>query len=472
MAHSIVWTIQKSSVADYFLRRPDDPEKPLVLREHQRPIAWSKSFATFGAGGWASAKTWAGLGWLEQSIFLNPGCTHIIMAPTYKLTRELVSRFIVPALAELIVGESRRDETLYLADGGRIVYISGHVPERLEMYTAASAWLDEGALVKGIIYTRLNARLREARAKHRRILITGVPHHGWLKDVFEGRDDADRKIVHLRTSDNLDLPPDVAERIRASAPARMIDCYLNGQFVAPRGSVYAEFDSEIHIVPWTYRPELPVIPSIDWSPRTPHVLFVQLVPDGVVVAGHRLRKLDQSHEYAGAVVFDELVLDGGVIALTSRQLCAEIRKRGYRHPHFCCDPAGKAVEATSGTDQIATAIEVLGISPRYRTDRAGRSIINGVEHVKALLAASDGVPRLYFATDMMTRCETLPTHLRARAIGNAMRSYSYPDEKEGKAIVNEPIKDGISDHACDCLRYLVVNHFPLARLLGSVRKGL
>jgi len=59
---------------------------------------------------------------------------------------------------------------------------------------------------------------------------------------------------------------------------------------------------------------------------------------------------------------------------------------------------------------------------------------------------------------------------RRRSVCKALRGYSYPDVKEGKAVVQEPHKDGVTDHACDCLRYLAINFFPILRLQTRVRQ--
>ena len=39
--------------------------------------------------------------------------------------------------------------------------------------------------------------------------------------------------------------------------------------------------------------------------------------------------------------------------------------------------------------------------------------------------------------------------------------YRYPEEKEGKALKNDPVKDGYSDHGMDMVRYFLLTDFQL-----------
>ena len=186
-----------------------------------------------------------------------------------------------------------------------------------------------------------------------------------------------------------------------------------------------------------------------------------------MLGGRVTKCLERGHHFAAMVVADEMVLDG-TEPLTVDRICLEIRKRGWRLDEFVCDPAGRSAEATSGVDQIAVAKSILGVQARFRTDPAGRSVRNGIEHVKALLdPAKDSTPRLYVARDVVARAHTLPAHLKQRSLPFAIRAYSYPEDKAGKPVSSEPVKDGVTDHAMDCVRYASVWYFPMARLMAG-----
>jgi hypothetical protein len=429
----------------WILRRPDIPSEPLVLRWNQKPFAWSPAFATFAAGGWGSRKTWAGLGFIDESAWLNPGTTGIVMAPTHSLLRELVNTYIRPAFKEMIVGESVQDGAIYLVGNRRIICLSAHIPERLEMYTAAWGYMDEAALMKRDIYVRMVARIRDRNAKRPRLGITSVPHWCWLKEEFEGRDDMERKILHLRTDDNTDLHPQAAQRQRDSCSVRMAPCYLEGMFVPPGGTVHPGF-GEKNLIDWEHNRDFETCCVIDWSPRTPAVLFYQIIPAGVEVKG--VGRLTRK----SIVIFDEMHPGGPDDVITTPFLCRDIKAHNYPLSKFVCDPAGKGVEATSGTSNIRLARQHLGLP--YRTPPPNLASKKArIEHVNLALEPLTGHPTLFVS-------KRLEKNHQARGVVNSFRAYSYPKGADGKPLDENPHEDGITEHAMDDVQYIVSVELP------------
>ena len=246
-----------------------------------------------------------------------------------------------------------------------------------------------------------------------------------------------------------------------NCPARLRRAYIDGYFVPPGGSVYPEFDEGNHVKDWDFRQEMETGVLIDWSPRNPCALFVQILPS--VAQFNRTDAANAKTSLSGAIVFDELHPDGRDSAITTEKLCSLIRAKGYPLHWAICDPAGKGVEATSGTNQIAIARQMLNTRIVYTEKAELRRLQNGIDMVKAMLDPLAGPPRLYFARNLMA------DH-RPRSVINAIRAYSYPKAEDGKPMSAEPVKDGISDHAMDCIRYLVINKFPVARMAPRVRQ--
>jgi len=451
---------------------PTDDRRPLKRLGHQHQFAASTSTNTYLAGGWGSGKSIAGLAFIDDSLWDNPGCTGIVMQPTHRLLREFVETQLRPAFKRLIVGESKTDGILYLPGGRRIICLSGHVLDRLELYNAAWGYIDEGGLLKREVFTRMAARLRDARASRIRLGITGTPHYGWLRDEFDGRHDDNRSIIHVRTADNPHLHRDYIENLMASCPARMRKAYLEGHFVSSGGNVYPEWDpDDRHQIDWTYRPDrdMPIIPVVDWSPRTAHVQFWQLIPEGTeITKGVHLKKLHRQHEYAGAVLVDELIPDLLMDTTTTERLARMTLERAYPFSQYVCDPAGKAKEATSGKTNIRIFSQITGAKPLYKTKTGYRLITNGVEMVRNMLDPYDGVPRMYISRDLVERSRRLPDHLKRRATSVALQEYGYSPHVDGKPIDSNPIEDGVTEHAADDTRYLAVNFFPVARLAERV----
>jgi len=69
---------------------------------------------------------------------------------------------------------------------------------------------------------------------------------------------------------------------------------------------------------------------------------------------------------------------------------------------------------------------------------------------------------LYFA-------DHLPNNRDPRGVWNSLIAYSYPEEKDGRPTGDDPLKDGVTDHQCDLVRYLCTNLFPVVRLQTRVR---
>jgi len=440
------------------------PGSRLDFSLYQRPFIESNAHTTFFAGGWRSGKTTAALGFIAVSAFIDaPGCTGIVIQPTHRMLGEFVSTFFRPAFRHLIAGEEKGAGVVHLLNGSRVVFLSGHEPDRIEMYTAAWGYCDEIGIIKRgrEVLTKLTARCSDKRAKRRRVGFTGVPYYGWLRDEFQGRADSSRLMLSARTADNRHNAPEYIDELKANCPARLVDAYLNGKFVPPGFVVYPEIDEAQHLVDFdplaAENRDLQVIPLFDFSPRTPHCLIATILPAGRTMSnGIRLDK-------RSAIIIDEVIPDGtgGADPVRTEKLARTAAALGYtfRSPgnFFIADPAGEAAEASSGMDQIHIIKDVLQIDAKFQRAPRLRNINNGVEHVKTMLQPTVGEPSLFFRRE-------LARQRSPRGVWNAMHEYHYPKDRDGKAAGEQPEKDGITDHAADLVRYLSINEFKIVRL--------
>lgn len=456
------------------IRDPENTDAPLVLQPHQWAYASDiRPGIVYGAGGWGSGKSYALLVKIGLLLSYNPpGTRGAIVLPTGPLLSKFMRAQFMPAFRRLLSDFSKSEMVATIHGDREIFFISAFEPERMELLTLAWAVGDEAGLWPHETMRQMVSRVRDPRARYRQVSFVGVPRYGWLHDEFCGVTDSsgDRRTYRLKTSDNAKAPPQYLDSLLSACPARMRKCYLEGEFVAPGGNVFPEYDEGKHIIAWDdSKPQAKTIAAIDWSPRTPHVLIIQIVQDSTI-DGKSVTKLSPQHAGAAMVIADELVLDGST-PLTVEKICMEIKSRGWKVAEVICDPAGGAAEATSGIDQIRIAQAALGVRVLYSTTRAQRDIRNGVEHVRALLEpGKDSVPRLYISKSVLAKAQTLPHHLRSRSVVNALRMYSYPQISDGKPVSNTPVKDGITDHACDCVRYAAVWYFPVSRLSASASR--
>jgi len=352
-------------------------------------------------------------------------------------------------------GEIKQDNEIYLTGNRMLVWLSGHDVSKIEQYEFAAMGGDEVALMSGDLVMRCAARVRHPKAGRLRIGYVGTPHYGWLKDVFDGKNDSMHRIIHASTTDNFHLPKNAVENLLASCPARMRKAYIDGYFVPLGGGVYPVFDEGKHAIMWEYDHRLQTGCAIDWSALTPAVLFVQILPKDY--------KLNQTVlPEGGMVIIDEMHPDGSTMSVTTERLCHLIKAKGYRLDFAVVDPAGKGTQSTSGMDDITIARQILNTRIMFKDDPKLRLIQNGIEHVKRMLEPVGKPPMLYFSADLLES-------QHPRCVIPAIRAYSYPVKKEGKDQEEKPIKDGITDHAMDLVRYLAINFFPVVRLQSRVR---
>jgi len=456
-----------------YLRDPENPDARLTLQAHQCPFVLDMTAEEiFGSGGWGSGKSYA----LIQKIALlcsqnPPGTKGIVVLPTGPLLSKFIRNYFKPAFSEYIVKFNKTELVAEMPAGREIYFISAFEWERIQVITAAWAAGDEIGLWDEEAYLHIVGRVRDRRALFPQKAFTGVAYyHPWIVEKFAVDTDRCRRY-RMRTTDNKMVLPGYTDSIIASCPAGQVDCYINGDFVQPGGTVYPEWSEDRHLIDWPESRQFFTFAVYDWSPRTPHVLIFQLPDVSFMGPAGMVNKLRPGHRGTAMVLVDELVLDGSN-PLTVERICMLTRERGWPLAEFVCDPAGLSAEATSGIDQIRKAKEILGIHARYATDPARRSVRNGIEHMRTLLdPAIDHIPRFYVSRKVHERAQSLPKHLKNRAFTAAIRIYSYPENKDRRPVSSDPVKDGISDHAMDCGRYGAVWYMPIARLMANAVKA-
>lgn len=438
-------------------RDPKNQSRPLAYLAHQNEFRFSLARTSYLAGGWRSGKSYAGLGFCELKMGLNPGCMGAIIEPDYKMLRDFINNKFRPAFAHMITGESKQDDLIFLKDGVKVVYLSGHNIDKLEQYELGWLLADEVRLMNGELYMRANARVNDPSAIAPGVGFVGTPEFGWLSNTFAGQNDAQRRIIHIDTEANPYLTVEFLESLYASCPAHLAEAFIKGRFVPPGGSVYPMYSIRNQI-PYQFHKSFLSGCVIDWAPRTPHVLFYQLYFPGDVLA--KVGPVKRTT----AVVYDELILDGKFRAISTPELCRAIIGKGHRLDEVIADPAGKAAEATSGTNSLRQARLALGMAITIPPGNM-KGIEAGVEHVSLALAPMAGAPTLYISN-------ALTANRDPRAVHNAFSGYHYPKDKEGKPLDATPVKDGVSEHAMDDVRYLIVTKLPaIPRLMGRVRQA-
>ena len=194
--------------------------------------------------------------------------------------------------------------------------------------------------------------------------------------------------------------------------------------------VYDSFTEETHVTDFRFTPGLPVYRAVDFGYHTPVVLWIQVAGDDT------------------AVVCREWIGTNCTISATAEALREGDRELGITEADVVCtycDPAGAAKN-----DSGISSVEILareGVNLEYRAS----SIAAGVDLVREKLMDAAGRTALFVSRS----CK--------RVINDFRRYRRHPQ-------TGEPVKDGVSDHAMDALRYFVINYYRLDE--DNLRAGL
>ena len=417
-------------------------------------------------GGYGSGKSRA----LAESILdlaaANPGCDGMLVAPTWGVLHKTTLRQFFDVSdpeagacpRELVAEVNAGKRYIRLVNNARIYYGSADRPGTLEGANLAFFGLDEARLVRPAAWKVLVGRLRDARARKLQARVVSTPLASWLREEFgEGREG--RSAVHGSTRENAhNLAPGFIEDLERTYSAREARVLIEGEFGLLVGAVYEEFESKTHLVDWAYKPNLATLEAWDFGYRCPAVLWAQFVPEGDMLSNNK-----RAPPGGAYVVFDELIRDN----LTTEVAALEAKRRGYKVDRIYCDPAGDGTQSAVGLTDVSVLKDTrcFGGRPevRWTTDPRFRHIPYGVTLVRGLLKNTKGETRLYVA-------RSLDKPKDRRGIVKSLEGYAYPEAKDGRPQSDDPIKDGVFDHANDALRYLAIGEAVARRQLVESRQ--
>ena len=405
------------------------------------------SFKLFCAGVGSGKTIWSVYELLVHCL-LNPGGSGLALGPTFDLcVSTLLPEFEIAVERMHAAGypivrrfvRSRLEAELVC--GGTIAWRSFSKIEHLRGRTCAYATIDESEVSydPAYIWNVLQGRLRDPRARMRGLWATTTPKglRGLPALFVERRHEArglptDVQLTELRrwytikasSLSNTHLPRDYISNMERSYSKRMYQSEVLGDVLKPQAAVF-QFSRDDHVVPYQHNPETPYAISCDWGHANPHALFIAQRPDGALV------------------VFDEMCPDGGTSAVKFRQM---IQRR--------CGQHGRSPDWAIGDRAVRSEMSWLirefpaAHVSRMRT-KEEQSIISGIAVVNSLLDPVDGPPMLYLSAGMAARQDR-------RALIKAMLNYRYKQRADGTIDTMRTQKNGINDHAADCLRMCCV----------------
>lgn len=289
--------------------------------------------------------------------------------------------------------------------------------------------IDEASETPEDVFLMCAGRLRHSDVGRRTGIVTSNPSlkQHWIYKRFIEQVDDRYGIFRAPTSENIYLPPDYEDDLRANYDDDWVRRYLDGEFgfIAEGERVYPEFQFLKHISNESINPRFPIQRSWDFGWHHPACIIAQ-------IEGDRLSILK---EVQGE---NKLIEDFGrrVIAI-----CEKAYGRGIEYEDYC-DPAGNQ----KGDKDPRTSVDILKGLKVYCKSRS-QFILDGVQIIKMLLhqEREDGRPGLLIHPDCTILTEGF------------LGGYHYPEKYDGSGEEPKPFKDGYYDHLQDCIRYLIWN---------------
>jgi hypothetical protein len=203
----------------------------------------------------------------------NPGCQGLLGAPTYRMMRDVTQVAFLRLLDENGVPyEFHKSENIVRIEeiDSEILLRSLDEPDRLRGTNLAWFGIDELTFTTEDAWTRLEARLREPRA--RRLCGFGVwtPNgHDWVYRRFIKSTIPGYECIRARPQENkfiLEANPDFYQRLEQSYDPRFYRQEALGEYLnILQGRVYECFDRERNLASATYDPRQPLHWSLDFN---------------------------------------------------------------------------------------------------------------------------------------------------------------------------------------------------------------
>ena len=225
------------------------PAQIEMLNSNQRNVCM--------VGGLGSAKTAASIykAVLTMIEINDPNLTILYAMPSFSLLTLRVRPGFESTLTQLgVTYKSNKSSQEITTPFGKIILKSFSEPERLVSFECALSFIDELDTISydkaKLVYTKITERTRQKiPGRINQIITATTPDQGtrgYIYDIFGNiTDHKNYKLIRAKTEDNIFLPDDYVDQIRANYTPTMAKCYLEGLFVNfALNGVYTEFSRE------------------------------------------------------------------------------------------------------------------------------------------------------------------------------------------------------------------------------------
>jgi len=383
-------------------------------------------------------KTLAAAKEAEQTL-AKPDQRIWVVAPNHSLTdkvfRIVWNTYVTKGLGEVIHKSNRTGEKFIETPWNSIIEAkSAENPDSLIGEGLDLLVMDEASRIKERIFEeQLQPSLFDRNGIC--IMITSPKGYNWLYHKYQLKnteplwDGAQYPSwINKTVYPQGEKTPVLLEAKRNMSAEQYAESFM-GEFTSFAGKVYP-FDRYKNTGDYKYDQDYPVYCSIDFGYRMPAVGWYQI-------------KLieDQMHIFQ----IDEINKQKNIAI---ERLGTMILSKPYNTIAYFGDPSGVNI-SSAGIGDIEYLKRRFGIIVNYRRDKLSTSIPSGIENVRSFIKNAEGIIRFHVDTD------NCPGSIEDYI------SYSYPEDNKLDNLI--PDKDGTHVHACDQLRYLIVNRFPIRK---------
>ena len=216
-----------------------------------------------------SGKTRCGAHLVIKMCQDNHGSLGFIGANTYKQLRDSTLESLFSEFDRLCIPYTYKEarSILYMM-GQKILCRSMDSFDFLRGLELGWAYVDEVRDLQEMAHKVLIGRLRDKRAKNKKLLYTTTPcGFNWLKDYFAGKKKTSKYgMINARTKDNYYLEPDYADTLAESYDKLLQKQELDGLFINIHElPIYYSYDRVRHNVSKQWQKEYPVYVGMDFN---------------------------------------------------------------------------------------------------------------------------------------------------------------------------------------------------------------
>lgn len=409
--------------------------------------------------GFGGGKTFSLVSKMVEDKTTYPKVDLLYLLPTYSMFRDI----LFPTLTEVLEGtgiEYKINKTtgeIYFACGGRVILKSMDNPDTIVGMNVFKVYLDEldtlptdkarQVWIKALARARKKVNVFEEDGTTIKLdadgvememvnqMIVGSTPEGYrlLYQMFEKNKPANYTLIQASGYENIHLPKDYYDNLKAIYPPELVEAYINGKFVNMAvGAVYKQYDRELCDTDALYRDGETIHVSLDFNVTNMNgVVFVERDP---VFTGNPLFTYEGANSFHAVKHLTQI--------MDTPEMIQVIKERYPRSPVYCYpDASGKNTSSKGFTTSDISLLKAAGFHCKY--PQKNPRIMERVQSVNS--AFMTGLIKVN-----VRLCEKVADALEQQVFNKATE---LPEKTSGSSI----------DDINDSFGYFIHSKFPIKR---------